>query len=235
LKVGLVGYAKPEIESALQAYALKHYLKEYSVNCEYTKGWKIDHDDEVKSLKEFFKENIGKCSKEEVSTFLMINYKAMVDMTGSDATYRDYYQRSFETKEIITEALFLLLPTDYENITKPNSTKEEYLFLDCMSDRSPLVPLAKKVAKFHKLKIVANIEDNKYNRIPTTKIVDPKEYLGIVKGAKFVITDSFMTLWFTILHHLPFIAQDNPALKGKNKRFLKRLDLMEHYLGAKPS
>lgn len=231
MKVGLVGYAKPEIESALQAYAVKQYLKEYNVDCEYSIGWKIDHDDEGKSLKEFFKENIGKCKKEEINTFLMINYKAMVDMTGSDAMFRDYYQRSFETKEVITEALFLLPPSDYENITKPNPTKDDYLFLDCMSDRSPLVPLAKKVAKLHKLTIVANFDDTKYNRVPTTKIHDPKEYLGIVKAAKFVMTDSFMTLWFTVLNQLSFIAQDCPALKGKNKRFLKRLDLMEHYLG----
>ncbi len=221
----------PEVESALQAYAVKEYLKEYSVDCEYTIDWKMDPDDERKALKEFFKEYIGKCSKDEVSTFLMINYKTMIDMTGSDATYRDYYQRSFENKDIITEALFLLNPSDYEKIAKSNSIKEDYLFLDCMSDRSALVPLAKKLAKFHKLKLLANFEDNKYNKLPTSKIIDPKDYLGIVKGAKFVITDSFMTLWFAVVNQQAFIAQDNPALKGKNKRFLKRLDLMDHYLG----
>lgn len=228
MKVGLVGYDKPEIESALQAYAIKEFLLNYNVSCGYTKNWETDNENEL-VLKQFIEEHIGFSKEETISHFLMINYKSMVDMSGSTAAYCDYYQYSFSAKDKITEALFLCDLKQYEKITKLYNSTNQYVFVDCFSSSSALLSNAQKIAKSNKINLISLIQDRKSDKTKSDMIYDPQEYLGIIRGAKFIITDSFMTIWFAILNRIPFIAQDNPSLPGKNKQFLKYLDLMKHY------
>lgn len=230
MKVGLVGYEKPEIESLLQAYSVKKFLSEYNVDCTFAKPYKLTTPDNEELIR-FQKEKIEVLGNDDVTTFLMINYKAFVNMKGIEATFRDFYQRSFGMKEVITEALFLQNKASYDELAKETTSKEPYIFLDCMSDRSVLVPLAMKYAKLKNMKLVATIDDKKYKRLETIDIKSPEEYIGWVKNAKFVITDSFMSLFFAVLYQKPFIAKDSPNLPGKNQRFVKRLDLMSHYYG----
>ncbi len=227
MKVGLVGYKKPEIESLLQAYSIKKFLSEYNVDCTFAQPYINMEEDE--ELIKFQKDMIGDTANSDITTFLMINYKAFVDMKGKEAAFRDFYQRSFGMKEVIMEALFLQSKASYDDLAMEVNHRGAYVFLDCMSDRSTLVPLAVKYAKSNNMKLIATIDDKKYNRLETIDIKSPQEYLSLVKNASFVITDSFMSLFFAVLYHKPFITQDCPALPGKNKRFVKRLDLMEHY------
>lgn len=227
MKVGLIGYKKPDIESLLQAYSIKQFLNDFNIDCCVTKKYAITTEDALNM--KFQKEQIGVCDDSEVSTYLMINYKSFVDMTGSDAKYCDFYQRSFKTQDVMTEGLLLQGCDVYDRIVKPSKEEGAYLFLDCMSDRSPLVSTAQHYAKQHNLKLVARFEDHKYNRVQTVTFHEPGEYLGLLKGADIIMTDQFMTLFFAVLYNRKFLAQDCPALAGKNKRFVKELELMEHY------
>lgn len=229
MKVGLVGYKKPEIESLLQAYAVKRFLNDYNVECQFTEQYSKDGD-EAAAFLDFLDSEIGVGKRADITTFLMINYKAFFDMYDTEASFMDFYQRSFGLTEVITEALLLQQATDYDEIAKKVEVKTPYLLLDCMTDRSPIVSIAQRYAKAHGLEVIAVIDDKKYNRITTKEVKDPKEYIGLVKEASFIVTDSFMSLYFAIIYHKNFLAQDNPALPGKNKRFMKRLNLMQHYI-----
>ncbi len=230
MKVGMVGYKKPEVESLLQAYAVKRFLKDYNVECLFTEQYSNDVDKATASI-DFLKNEIGIGKREDIAVFLMINYKAFLDMYNTEASFMDFYQRSFGLTEVISEALLLQQATDYDEIAKKIEVKAPYLLLDCMTDRSPIVSLAQRYAKAHGLEVVAMIEDSKYNRISTRTVMDPKEYIGLVKEASFIVTDSFMSLYFAIIYHKNFLAQDNPALPGKNKRLMSRLNLLKHYIG----
>ncbi len=230
MKVGLVGYKKPEIESLLQAYAVKRFLNDYNVECQFSEQYS-DQENMASAFIDFLNNEIGVGKRDEITTFLMINYKAFFNMYDTEASFKDFYQKSYGANEIITEALLLLQTNDYDKIAKKIEVKAPYLLLDCMTDSSPLVSLAQRYAKAHKLEVVAMINEKKYNRITTRTVEDPKEYISLVKEASFIVTDSFMSLYFAIIYHKSFLAQDNPALPGKNKNFMKRLNLMENYVG----
>ena len=230
MKVGLVGYKKPEIESLLQAYAVKRFLNDYNVECQFTEKYS-DRNDKTAAFIDFLNSEIGTGNQGEITTFLMINYKAFFNMYGSDASFKDFYQRSFGINEVITEALLLLKSSEYDMISTKVEVKKPYLLLDCMTDRSPLLSIAQRYAKSHDLELITMIEDKKYNKITTKELKDPKEYIGLVKNAAFIVTDSFMSLYFALIYQKSFLTQDNPALPGKNKRLLKRLNLMQHYIG----
>lgn len=228
MKVGLVGYDKPDIESALQAYAVKRFLKDYLVDCGYTKNWKIENEEEL-VLKQFMEEQVGFIKEDDITNFLMINVKAYVDIDRSKASYRDFYQYSFNHKDKVTEALFLSSLQDYEKVMKTPTITNDYILVDCYSHKSALLSIAKKVGKEQKLPVVIFLKENKKGKVYTNNTYDPGEYLTLVRGAKFILTDTFMTIWFALLNRIPFVAHDNPALHGKNKNFLKRIELSEHY------
>ena len=232
LRLGLVGYDKPEIESALQAYAVKYFLKNYPTECQYCNLWKADKLEDYQLI-DFMNKEVGFMKNTDISAYLMINYKASVVLSESLAPYRDFYQFNFSEKEKITESLFLCDLEDYKKIINTSSETSDYILVDCTSSSSNLLTIAQKLGKSMKIDVITFAKNCKIKGIVTNRTSDPSEYLGLISGAKFVITDSFMTLWFTLLNRIPFIAHDNPLFPGKNKKLLKRFGLLEHYMVKK--
>ncbi|MDD5936253.1 MAG: Coenzyme F420 hydrogenase/dehydrogenase, beta subunit C-terminal domain [Clostridiales bacterium] len=230
MKVGLVGYKNPEIESLLQAYAVKRFLNDYNVECQFTEKYSIK-DNKTNACIDFLNSEIGVANKSEITTFLMINYRGFFDMYGYEAAFRDFYQGSFGLKQVITEALVLLQCSEYDTIADQVDETAPYLILHCMTDRTPLVSVAQRYAKAHGLNVIAMFDEKKSNRVESRQVNNPREYLGLVKNASCIVTDSFMSLYFAVIYHKNFIAQDNATLPGKIKRFLTRINLMQNYAG----
>lgn len=261
MKIGIVGYAKPDMESLIQAYALEQYLKEYKANCCYTEDYsKIkDQNQEVKISKSFsdrlihrqyMEAPLGKAAKiqgqfvEDIlgvqdpkavaDAYIMINQKAMIDMHGKKAKFVEFYQRTFEKSGDLKDALLLCTREEYEAFAKPSTVSEDYILLDCDSEKSPLIPFAQKCAQQRGCKVVSIIKERKYNDFEqTVECYDPREYLGLVKGAKMVIAETFMSAFFGIVFDKEIVAGDVASLPGKNRRLLTKLNISDHYFDKK--
>jgi hypothetical protein len=60
--------------------------------------------------------------------------------------------------------------------------------------------------------------------------VGPKEFLGLVKNAAFVVTDSFHGTVFSIQYEKPFVSVNNGESDTRRLSLLDRLGLSDHYL-----
>ncbi|WP_051650625.1 Coenzyme F420 hydrogenase/dehydrogenase, beta subunit C-terminal domain [Lachnoclostridium phytofermentans] len=264
MKIGIVGYAKPEIESLLQAYAVKKVLEDQALDCYWYRNKdnvtykstrtarrrnildslsrrQYIHIDlnEVRAAQEGFirdRLSLNQNKTEKADSFVIVNHKSTIDTTNSNASYIDFYQRSYELKSEITEALLLCDLAEYEKIMGASPKEQSYVFMDCESDKSGIIPSIRRIAKANKLEVISKA----YNRTfygfeKVTEIFDPSEYLAYIRDAKLVVTDSFATVYFAILLKKPLICYDQGMTQGKIKRFLQRLSMMESYFTIKPT
>ncbi len=264
MKIGIIGYAKPELESLLQAYAVKKVLEDQAVDCYWYrkrdnvayKAAKTTHRrslfdalvqrqhvyvdlNEVRAAMEgFIKEqlSLNPDKSEKTDSFVIINHKSTIDTTNSNANYIDFYQRSFEPKTEISEALLFCGLEDYEKIMEETTKEKTYVFMDCETDKAGIIPSIRRIAKANKLEVISKA----YNRTfygfeKVTEIFLPSRYLAYIRDAKLIVTDSFATAYFAILMKKPLICFDQGMTQGKIKRFLQKLSLMEHYFQGRPS
>ncbi len=227
--IGLIGNAKAELESALQAFAVKKFLEHYHEDCSYVEPW-VTEDEYDKDLKLFIEEQVGFTSGDRITKYVIISNKAMVHSNDKKASYFDFYQNHVSFEVPMLEALLLCNLEDYNSITKPYDTNINYILLDCSNPGSPLISIAKKYAKRKKMNLVLITQDKNCSIENSSIVSDPNEYLGMIQRANTVITDSFMTLWFAILNRVPFIVKDSPAQFRKIKCFMERLDWKRNFL-----
>lgn len=264
MKIGIIGYAKPDLESLLQAYAVKKVLEDQDVDCYWYR--KKDHitykttrtarkrslldslsnrqyvhvdlNDAREAQEGFLRDKVtlNKNKTEMTESFLIVNQKATIDTTNSNANFIEFYQRSFELKGEITEALLLCDTMDYEALLGKHKNVNDYAFLDCETDKAGIIPSTKRIAKANQLEVISRA----YNRIfygfeKVTEVFEPSEYLALIKDAKLVITDSFATAYFAILFKKPLLCYDQGMTQGKLKRFLNRISMPECYFSNKPT
>lgn len=263
MKIGIIGYAKPELESLLQAYAVKKVLEDQAVDCFWYRkrdnvtykavrtirkrslfdalGHRqhihVDLNDVRAAMEGFIQDNLSLNSNksEKADSFVIVNHKSTIDTTNSNANYIDFYQRSFEPKTEITEALMLCGLDDYKKIMHETINDKAYVFMDCETDKAGIIPSIRRIAKTNKLEVISKA----YNRTfygfeKVTEIFTPSKYLAYIRDAKLVVTDSFATAYFAILMNKPLICYDQGMTQGKLKRFLQKFSMMENYFSMKP-
>lgn len=123
----------------------------------------------------------------------------------------------------VLDPVFLLERQDYLKIEKPTHYKN-YLFL-YVTERDPrLLQFARKVAQTKNLKII------QMNRLHRQEGVDkcfayvtPQEFLGLVNGASYIVTNSFHCLAFSIIFQKQFLVV---SLKHLNSRLASLLQLL---------
>jgi coenzyme F420-reducing hydrogenase beta subunit len=264
MKIGIIGYAKPELESLLQAYAVKKVLEEEAVDCYWYRKRdnitykaarttrkrnlldalsgrqhvRVDLNEAKDAMEGFIKDklSLNQNKKEKTDSFLIVNYKSTIDTTNSTANYIDFYQRSFEPKSEITEALMLCSLEDYEKIMGETIKDQAYVFVDSETDKTGIIPSIRKIARANNLNVISKAYNRTYYGFEkVTEIFTPSEYLAYIRDAKLVVTDSFTTAYFAILMQKPLICYDQGMTQGKIKRFLQKLSLMDNYYTMKLS
>ena len=111
--------------------------------------------------------------------------------------------------------------------------KEEYLFCFMLNFDNEIISYAAEICKKKNLVLVLCLSSFfKYSN-NSVRVVDatdsgPKEWLGWIKNAKFVLTDSFHGTVFSILFEQPFIAyvKDNKSISNKSSRIASLLNLL---------
>lgn len=117
----------------------------------------------------------------------------------------------------VLDPTFLLTPDDYEKIVIEPRVEEPYLLCYFLGSMSYGRKIAKKIAGKLGLKIVI-IPSNPADLLffhRKIKGVGPREFLGLIKNASFVCTDSFHGLALSVNFNKPFLAFTRRNAKGE--------------------
>ena len=133
---------------------------------------------------------------------------------------------SLTNKEVLThlDPTLLLNKEQWNKLSKCNE-KGDYILVYLMSNNDRVLSFAKKLAKEKKLKLI-NISLNFLNRTQIKTISPkPEEWLGYFLKARYIVTNSFHGLCFSINFNKQFFADFLPNTLLVNSRLENLLDL----------
>ena len=175
--------------------------------------------------------------QEQYAAYLRrIEYLSARETTGQDIIR----QCTGREVPLVCDPTLLLQAKDWEKVASETSVpKEDYVFCYFMGDNPEQREFVKKLAKKEGLKIVALLHLDQY--IPADEDyvdyapydVSPAEFVGLVRNAKFVCTDSFHGTVFSIIfsrNFLTFKRFNKKASLSTNTRLeslLNRLNLTD--------
>lgn len=113
--------------------------------------------------------------------------------------------------EVLCDNVFLLRMKEYEEICKAFKSFSDYIVLDIEREEEGLVQVAKEAARETGLKVLCLDSDTaKKHGFQWEHIVSPQKFLGVIKDAKYVITNSEKSTLFACIYN-------RPLLYGKRK------------------
>jgi len=127
-----------------------------------------------------------------------------------------------------------ILLTDYSPIIKPPADRKPYMFSYVLRSGGGITEIQSHIAEALSLDIVVPHNPMKrWKTIGETIYPGPEEWLGYIKHANFVVTNSFHGTVFSVLFNKPFItiglAGKKSGLNARAIALLKRVGL-EHRL-----
>lgn len=106
----------------------------------------------------------------------------------------------------VCDNTLLLRNKEYDSITKKFMSLKDYILLDTSNEDPELYELAKKIKKETSLKIVClNSEVSAKYGFQFEHVKSPQKFLGIVKGAKYVMTNSERSTLFALIFKRPML------------------------------
>jgi len=191
---------------------------------------------------------------EQIPAKKRITYSASMGIIVNNAETRQYLQTALKrfsavavreqnllnfiqpltTKNVYLTAdpVFLLPREEWETMVRPAHTVEKYILVyDLLS--SPVVgQIAKILSKNKNLPVVrirssVNIIENRYNK----SIIDPIEFLSLIKHAEYVVTSSFHGVAFSIIFKKEFYV-NLPKNRGRVENLLARLGVSERMINS---
>ena len=147
--------------------------------------------------------------KDEFSIEFLSKLKKMTKDFSRISVREDVLKNAFErigvyNVEHVLDPVFLLSKSYYESmIKKPKINNYILLYEAEINDNCILV--ARQLAKYYKLKIVQiNRIHNKYRVDKLSPCTSPTDFLGLVKFADYIITNSFHAVAFSLIFEKQF-------------------------------
>ena len=128
----------------------------------------------------------------------------------------------------VLDPTLLLTGEDWRKLKQPVKTPEEYILLYLISPQSEDFRFAKQLSKQTGLPVLyVNYSFKKYPGVTNLGAVSPENFLHLLDGAAYVVTNSFHGTVLSVNLHKDFYCQI-PAKKGKaNQRVLNILRQLE--------
>ena len=121
----------------------------------------------------------------------------------------------------------LLKKEDWEKIAKPIKIKKPYILCYILYRPKWLNKWLKKLARKTKKQIIL-VSSDAFRNVYSNKIIrfaGPREFLGLIKEADFVISSSFHGVALSIANKKPFYAVVNPNMPSRISNLLDTLNL----------
>lgn len=122
--------------------------------------------------------------------------------------------------ELVCDPVFLLDSEEWEKMLIPFKADRNYIFMYDFDSNAKILQMIKEYARKHNLEIISAfpIEGGKW-----ISNIGPREFLGVIKGAKLVVSNSFHATAFSIIFQIPFLVFDRKEQINTRMR-----DLMKH-------
>lgn len=152
------------------------------------------------------------------------------DFTGISVSKEENkkYLSSFYEKDVeqICDSTLLLRANEYDEIRKKFPAKADYILLDAADANSELIAIANKVKEETKLNVICLDKDiAAKNRFKPERVVSPQKFLGVVKAAKYVITNSERSALFSAIFNRPFLYVTGQKTQVSVEELLKSVRL----------
>lgn len=144
-----------------------------------------------------------------------------------------------EKATVSCDPTLLLNATDWKQVIQDfNAPKEDYIFLYYVTTADSVRKYAYKLAKEKNCKVIAlscqvsfpefSGDEDRNIGFEVVNTCGPKEFVGYIANAKYIVTNSFHGTVFSLLFHKNFKTQFIQDTKKKNNRvieLMERLDL----------
>lgn len=132
---------------------------------------------------------------------------------------------------VMPDPTLLLQRTDWDKVSRYNLNLNNYIFCYFLSWNEDYWKYVENVSQQlgYQIVIVPSVKQTYQVDAKILKNIGPEEWVGLVKNASYVITDSFHGTVFSIIYNKPFtvlkrFSDDNP--RSQNSRIYT---LLEHY------
>ncbi len=137
--------------------------------------------------------------------------------------------------DLVADPTFLLKAGDFDKLAKEPKTKGKYIYvhnvhLKRVDER--LNSVAAEMSRRLNLPIVHNWDKKVYENELGHFTGGIEEFLGYVKGAEYVITNSFHCTAFALIYHRNFITIPHFSNPDRMRNLLAELDLSGHLIGS---
>ena len=147
---------------------------------------------------------------------------------------KEFLEKNQIKCEVTVDPTMLISKKDWEKISIEPAEKEDYILYFSVNSRKYSINIANKLSKQTGLKVIElNPHPKSWNSGFKKKYgIGPREFLGYISRAKYIVTNSFHGTVFSILFKKPFLAafdeKDGRIIKENRKyTLLEKLELQD--------
>ena len=130
----------------------------------------------------------------------------------------------------VLDPVFLLEKIEWEKMAGP-APKGRYILIFCFDNENIGLDIAKKIAAIKNCPIYAANSAPLRGVDKNLGFASPKEFLGLIRGAEYVVTNSFHAVAFALIFSVEFLAFGRTEkMNSRITNLLRSLELQEWYL-----
>ncbi len=130
---------------------------------------------------------------------------------------------------VVADPTLLLEKSDFDALKQPSRFHKEYLLVHIIGEDENVKKIAAAMSRALNLPIVQNRGKRQYDgELGRFADAGPKEFIGLVEGASFVVTNSFHATLFAILYERDFITVPHKLYPERMRYLLEQMGLSDH-------
>ena len=158
-------------------------------------------------------------NKEQIIPYI----KKFNSVSVREAEAKEFLKKNNIYSEVCVDPTLLIDKSEWEKLAILPNEKEDYILYFSVNSRKYSINIAKELAKKTGIKVIElNPHPKSWNSGFIKKYgIGPREFLGYLMNAKYIVTNSFHGTVFSILFNKPFLAafdeKDGEIIKENRK------------------
>ena len=130
----------------------------------------------------------------------------------------------------VLDPTLLLTASDWSQVAKNQSIKGEYILAYILGEKDTVIQFSESLGRKHNLPVYYVVTRPKYLNMKNSLMgIGPDDWLGLISGARYVVTDSFHGCLFCINYNIDFYAfskREGDLNSQDNARILEFLGIL---------
>ena len=135
----------------------------------------------------------------------------------------------------VLDPVFLISPEQWSNIATPSPIKEKYILCYFLSYGSFSHKVVKKIREMTGYKVV-NLNINNYDKFDSDEVIwdaGAADFVGLIKNAEFVCTNSFHCTAFSIIFRKDFVVINKGWASSRMQSLQTTFDINDRFVSEK--